>query len=41
MALATVSKDGTIKYALSANDSFVAAVEPGADLQGRVRHQRQ
>ena len=29
MALATVSKHGTIKYALSANDSFVASVEPG------------
>ena len=41
MSQTTVSKDGKIKYALSANDSFVAAVEPGQTVQGRVRHQRQ
>jgi hypothetical protein len=29
MSMAIVSKKGTIKYALSPNDSFVASVEPG------------
>ena len=46
MSLATVSKHG-IKYALSANDSFVAAVEPGQTFKvecainvndGTIRH---
>ena len=47
MSLPIVSKQGTIKYALSANDSFIAAVEPGQTFKvecainvndGTIRH---
>ena len=47
MSMTTISKDGTIKYALSANDSFIAAIEPGQTVKvecainvndGTIRH---
>ena len=47
MSMTTISKAGTIKYALSANDSFIAAIDPGQTVNvecainvndGTIRH---